>query len=206
MHPQPSKIRRVAQVDNVPDALVAAQQNAKANNCQSLKPQPGSKNGWFKCQNRWENIRKHKHVMLHDGHIRICPVLFSILFDGGWWWLVNPHPPNQKAVEAAVGSWGLLKISQDFGIMYHWLILIPWKPAKQPLRIPFNSPQSNLQITTKSPLSHHELMKSRHRSTTVQFQCPSSASAAMPQGLEQFGLYLPPEDRGSHKRYGRLKL
>ena len=45
VHPQPIKIRRVAQVDNVPDALVAAQQNAKANNCQSLKPQPGSKNG-----------------------------------------------------------------------------------------------------------------------------------------------------------------
>ena len=26
-----------AQVDNVPDALMAAQQNTKANNCQSLK-------------------------------------------------------------------------------------------------------------------------------------------------------------------------
>lgn len=35
--------RRVAQVDNVPDALMAAQQNAKANNCQSLgSEKPGS--------------------------------------------------------------------------------------------------------------------------------------------------------------------
>ena len=83
-----------------------------------------------------ERIRKHKTLMLHDGHIRMCPILFSSLFDGGWWWsslfdggwwwLVNLHP-NQKAVEAAVGSWGLLKISQDFGIMHQLAYINPMK-------------------------------------------------------------------------------